>query len=321
MVQTLRKQVAIGLLVIELIATILIQAGQFFVEPNTSTTIAASIAIVIVLGLLFATWRDWEWANRANVLLMTLLIGLAMPMQYVVDDSALLYLVPAALALILAPTNWIWYTTGLVTLIFIIRGEGNSAYTNDIRTIASTLVIIVSMFLARHLAERALANAENNATEAAAQSQRANQQAHELAERANQLEQQNLRQQQLLELVATLETPSVTLADGVLLTPMVGHLDAQRLQRLTDQLLHTIVEQRARLVIIDIAGVPEINAASAQALLETTRAIRLLGCRTALTGISANIALTLTNSGFQSEGVATARSPQEALARFITSLN
>ncbi len=79
------------------------------------------------------------------------------------------------------------------------------------------------------------------------------------------------------------------------------------------RLLEEASAQRARLVIIDIAGITIIDSAVARALLNTAQALRLLGCEITISGISANVALTLTQLDVGLEGVGTVRSPQEAL--------
>jgi anti-anti-sigma regulatory factor len=121
-------------------------------------------------------------------------------------------------------------------------------------------------------------------------------------------------QQRLLDLVAMLETPAIVLAHGVLLAPVVGVLDQQRAQALTRRLLETVSAQRTRVVILDLAGVPEVDAAVAQAILHTAEALRLLGCQVTLTGISSAVAMTLTQLDIDLGVLTTARSPQEVLA-------
>jgi anti-anti-sigma regulatory factor/PAS domain-containing protein len=125
---------------------------------------------------------------------------------------------------------------------------------------------------------------------------------------------QNEEQSRLLELIATLEIPAVALADNVLLVPIVGHLDSRRAKTLTARLLEQVYQRRARLVVLDITGVQEVDTMVAKALLQTVQALRLLGCQVTLSGVSASTAMTLVHQGVALEGVRTVRSPQEALS-------
>ena len=99
----------------------------------------------------------------------------------------------------------------------------------------------------------------------------AEQQSRELAQR-------NTEQERLLELVATLEIPTIALADSVLLVPILGTLDSRRAQALIGRLLQEASEQRAQQVILDITGVTAVDTQVAQALLQMTQALGLLGC-------------------------------------------
>jgi anti-anti-sigma regulatory factor len=193
-------------------------------------------------------------------------------------------------------------------------GGFQTAYTNDLRTFTSYASIVAAMFLSRVLADRALAGAERSAAQAEVARVTAEAQARSNAEQARELAEQNERQRQLLALVATLETPAVTLADGVLLAPLVGTFDEPRAAALTKRLLKAAREQRARLVVIDIAGVPQVDAEMARALLQTAQALRLLGCRVTLTGIAPAVATTLVSMNTALDGVTVARTPQDALA-------
>jgi anti-anti-sigma regulatory factor len=133
-------------------------------------------------------------------------------------------------------------------------------------------------------------------------------------QQADTLREQNESQRRLLELVATLETPVTTLADGVALAPVVGHLDSRRGSALTSRLLQAIYAQRLRCCIIDISGVATIDTAVAQTLVQAIQALRLLGCDVAVTGIGPTVAQMLTQLGISFGSVLTTRSPQEALA-------
>jgi rsbT co-antagonist protein RsbR len=57
------------------------------------------------------------------------------------------------------------------------------------------------------------------------------------------------------------------------------------------------VEAQAKVIIIDIAGVPVVDTRVADHLLKTTAAVRLLGAQTILTGITAHVARTMVQLG------------------------
>jgi len=58
-----------------------------------------------------------------------------------------------------------------------------------------------------------------------------------------------------------------------------------------------VIEQKAKVILIDIAGVPVVDTKVADHLLKTTAALQLVGARTILTGISAQVARTIVQLG------------------------
>jgi rsbT co-antagonist protein RsbR len=94
-----------------------------------------------------------------------------------------------------------------------------------------------------------------------------------------------------------LSTPVIRVHDRVLLLPLVGAIDSLRAQQVMDTVLLRIVEEKARCIIIDIAGVPVVDTKVADNLVKTTASVRLLGAQTILTGISAQVARTIVQLG------------------------
>jgi rsbT co-antagonist protein RsbR len=104
-----------------------------------------------------------------------------------------------------------------------------------------------------------------------------------------------IRQQQ--EAIRELSTPVLQVRERLLILPIIGVIDAQRARQLTEQLLRAIRNNRARVVVIDITGVPSVDAKVANHLLQTVDATRLMGASVIVTGLSSEIALTLVNIG------------------------
>ena len=103
----------------------------------------------------------------------------------------------------------------------------------------------------------------------------------------------NRQQEAILEL----STPVLQLRRGILILPIVGLIDSQRAQQLTEQLLEGIRVTRARVVVIDITGVPDVDSRVANHLLQTVDASGLMGASVVVTGLSPEIAQTLVSLG------------------------
>jgi rsbT co-antagonist protein RsbR len=99
------------------------------------------------------------------------------------------------------------------------------------------------------------------------------------------------------EAILQLSTPVLQVRERLLILPIIGAVDPHRARQLTEQLLHGIRTNRARMVVIDITGVPSIDSHVANHLVQTVEASRLLGASVIVTGLSPEIAQTLVNIG------------------------
>jgi len=104
-----------------------------------------------------------------------------------------------------------------------------------------------------------------------------------------------IRQQQ--EAIRELSTPVLQVRERLLILPIIGVIDPQRARQLTEQLLRGIRANRAKVVVMDITGVPAIDANVANYLVQTVDASRLMGATVIVTGLSSEIAQTLVTIG------------------------
>ena len=97
--------------------------------------------------------------------------------------------------------------------------------------------------------------------------------------------------------IRELSTPVIKVHDRILLLPLVGAIDSQRAQQVMERALVRVIEDKAKVILLDIAGVPVVDTKVADHLLKTTAALRLVGAKTILTGISAQVARTIIQLG------------------------
>uniref|UniRef100_UPI002ADD5215 STAS domain-containing protein n=1 Tax=Chloroflexus sp. TaxID=1904827 RepID=UPI002ADD5215 len=178
----------------------------------------------------------------------------------------------------------------------------------------AALFVAVWIFLDRIIIAQmqALQIADQRADDAEAARQQTELARQEIERRANE-------QQRLLELVAVLELPILTIDDRVLLAPLVGNLDSRRADALRQRVLERLAELRAHTMIIDITGITVIDTAVAKALIDTATAIRLLGARTIISGIRPTVAQTLVHLNTGLHEITTAPNPEAAL-RLVRSI-
>lgn len=106
---------------------------------------------------------------------------------------------------------------------------------------------------------------------------------------------QMIRKQE--EAIRELSTPVLQVRDRLLILPIIGIIDSQRARQVTENLLTAIRVNRAKVVVIDITGVADVDSSVANHLVQTVEASRLMGAEAVVTGLSADVAQTLVTLG------------------------
>jgi len=97
--------------------------------------------------------------------------------------------------------------------------------------------------------------------------------------------------------IRELATPVLPVRERLLILPIIGIIDPQRARQLTEQLLQGIRKNRAKVVVMDLTGVPSVDASIANHLVQTVEAARLVGADVIVTGLSSGLAQTLVTIG------------------------
>jgi len=113
--------------------------------------------------------------------------------------------------------------------------------------------------------------------------------------------------------ILDMSTPVIQVWKGILVLPLIGVVDSHRAHQARETLLNQIVEEEAKMVIIDITGVPVVDSVVAKYLAQTCAAIKLLGAEGILTGISVNVAQILVRLGIDFTGIITKSNLAEGL--------
>jgi len=121
--------------------------------------------------------------------------------------------------------------------------------------------------------------------------------------------------------IMELSTPVMQVWEGIVTAPLIGSLDSQRTQQFMERLLNRIVETNSPVALVDIMGVPTIDTQTAQHLIETISAVRLLGAQVVLTGVRPAIAQTLVHLGIDLSGIITRSSLAAGIQVALDMLN
>ncbi len=159
--------------------------------------------------------------------------------------------------------------------------------------------------------QKAYAEVEKQVEEQTAELQR------EIAERKRAEEEREHLQQEVIEAqkraIQELSTPIIPIMNRIIVMPLIGSIDTLRARDITRALLAGIREHRAKVVILDITGVPIVDSGVASHLNKTIQAARLKGTHAIVTGISDAVAETIVDLGIDWSGIETLSDLQTGL--------
>ncbi|WP_437745818.1 substrate-binding domain-containing protein [Sorangium sp. So ce1504] len=139
-----------------------------------------------------------------------------------------------------------------------------------------------------------------------------------LSEQHASLQEAYQRERTLSAAVRELGCPLLPLMPGVLLVPLVGELDGDRARQMLERVVEGVSRHGARCVLLDITGVPSIDAQVAHALGQTQRAASLLGARVRLVGVRPELAMRLVALDIQLGDLSSHQSLASALEDLVS---
>jgi rsbT co-antagonist protein RsbR len=111
-----------------------------------------------------------------------------------------------------------------------------------------------------------------------------------------------------------MSTPVTQIWEGILMLPVVGIIDSKRAQEIMATTLSKISETQAQVFIMDISGVAVIDTQVANHMIQITKATRLMGCESTISGLSPSIAETIVQLGIDVGKVRTTATLKDALS-------
>jgi anti-anti-sigma regulatory factor/HAMP domain-containing protein len=174
----------------------------------------------------------------------------------------------------------------IIILIFIVSRAFSRSLTDPIRALSIT---------AKHLAEGDLDVEIKKASE------------DEIGELANVFEVMRSSFRDLVkrqaDSIEALSTPLIPLHNDVVVMPVVGSLDLERVQKIRETLVEGLHETGAKFAILDLTAVRDLDANAASGIIRSAQAARLLGARVILTGLQTRLVSTLVDRDLDFEGL------------------
>nr|WP_255437764.1 STAS domain-containing protein [Thalassobacillus sp. CUG 92003] len=110
-----------------------------------------------------------------------------------------------------------------------------------------------------------------------------------------------------------MSVPIIQLFDGVGICPIIGELDEDRAQLLNKKALEESKSLRLNYLILDLSGVALIDTQISRHLMEVIQSLKLMGVEVVMTGLSAEVAMTITSLGIDMSPYAIKQNLQQAV--------
>lgn len=131
------------------------------------------------------------------------------------------------------------------------------------------------------------------------------------AQRALEKQLETVRSQQAA--ILELSAPVLNVWDNVLAVPLIGVMDNQRTDELSERLLALAHRARTRFAILDLTGVEAIDTSIVDHIRRLLASLKMLGVDGLITGVSPEVAQTMVAVGVDLEGIQIQRTLREGL--------
>lgn len=116
------------------------------------------------------------------------------------------------------------------------------------------------------------------------------------------------------EVIRKMSTPLIPISDEIMVMPLVGAVDPERADQILTSILTGIAANHPRVAIIDITALAGVDADVANTIMRAASAARLLGVEVFLTGMRAEVARTLIETGLDLSGIVTCSTLKTGIA-------
>ncbi len=306
--------------------------APFANQTPESLIIALANYAVVLIGVLGSIWLLRRGHLRPAVMTLVLVIlmvlGVVMALygKSRVEYTLPGLIVPIILSGMILGRQKLWLTSALAIAIVAVTWLGivyapqwfGTVYSPESHPLVSIagfalVIVIISLVIDRFggLLRQSLEQAQ--AREAELETLRASLE-RTVEERTVVLQQKVDELLLVHDTVRMLSVPALPVLPGVLVLPLIGSFDSRRIDELNHTTLHAVEQRRARSVIFDVTGIPAMDTHTAQALLQTAAAVRLLGAQPWLVGLRTEVAQTIVSLGVDLRAFRTSASLESAIS-------
>ncbi|CAM3817037.1 STAS domain-containing protein [Mesobacillus thioparans] len=118
------------------------------------------------------------------------------------------------------------------------------------------------------------------------------------------------------QIISELSSPIVPIEKGMAILPLIGEFDYERSDYIMTHVIPKISELRIKTLIIDFSGIATIDGEIAARIFNIHKVLKLIGIKTMLTGIRADLAIDVINTGIDFSKLDTYGTVQQAILAY-----
>lgn len=145
---------------------------------------------------------------------------------------------------------------------------------------------------------------------------------HNIHELSRKKEQESIRElekkveertEELNSLVQELSSPIIPVLKDILVIPLIGKYNDDRLTRMIEKALVELTRLKAKYLLIDLTGIKQVDPYTIHGIQKLIQSIRLIGGKCFIVGVSAELSIHILSSNVNLEGIQSFSSLQQGV--------
>lgn len=121
------------------------------------------------------------------------------------------------------------------------------------------------------------------------------------------------RTEELSSLVQELSSPIIPVLKDILVIPLIGKYNEERLSNLIEKALVELTRLKAKYLLIDLTGIKQVDPYTIHGIQKLIQSIRLIGGQCFIVGVSAELSIQILSSNVKIEGIQSFSSLQQGV--------
>ncbi|MCM3122945.1 MULTISPECIES: STAS domain-containing protein [unclassified Mesobacillus] len=121
------------------------------------------------------------------------------------------------------------------------------------------------------------------------------------------------RTEELSSLVQELSSPIIPVLKDILVIPLIGKYNEERVSNMLEKSLTEVTRLKAKYLLIDLTGIKQVDSYSIHGIQKLIRAIRLIGAKCFIVGISSELSIQILRSNINLDGIQSFSSLQQGV--------